>query len=500
MEAHFLPDPRILAKITNITQNIRIRLRELWLNFKVSFTMGKLSKLQVERRRNKSVVTMLVAMFNQFCCYKDTTSSPVKSVQQIAFHDPLMEKPKTPLLEREHETGEAHLLNAPLTAKSSTSSENSRASTPTNLLEYLSDVAMKNPYKTFTRDELLLRGEVTDNTTYEKRDKCGQGGYTSVFKIEDTVTKKIYAGKELIPCGPLDRQKQPTVSLELYTEAVVHMSLDHPNIVQCFGYIASTHPILDVKFGKGVYLAMEYVPTTLYRLLKTDFNFGVELAHSFAIQLLDGLAYLHKRSIMHRDIKPDNLLLSAKGELKIADFNLCSSFKTKDNKWATYIVTSHYRAPELFFNVKDYNWTIDMWSAGCVLIQLYTRCHPYANRTDRQHELLKNMLAVCGNPNPQIQTIYTEWMNIAKLPIPSKTFTRIRERTLETDFERRWKRIHNTKPNPTILAMCSNLVDYDYTLRCSADDCAHIVRTQGAERGNRRQRRMIQVAEFPPQR
>lgn len=82
-------------------------------------------------------------------------------------------------------------------------------------------------------------------------------------------------------------------------------------------------------------------------------------------QLLEGMAYMHERSIIHRDIKGGNLLLNNKGVLKIADFGLARTFYPgKDIHYTSKVVTLWYRAPELLLGMTTYSAAVDMWSVG----------------------------------------------------------------------------------------------------------------------------------------
>lgn len=89
-------------------------------------------------------------------------------------------------------------------------------------------------------------------------------------------------------------------------------------------------------------------------------------------QLLSGLQHCHDRGILHRDIKPSNLLIDKSGMLKIADFGLAKSFIAKRRRPLTNrVVTLWYRAPELLLGSTDYGVGIDLWSAGCLLAELF---------------------------------------------------------------------------------------------------------------------------------
>lgn len=89
-------------------------------------------------------------------------------------------------------------------------------------------------------------------------------------------------------------------------------------------------------------------------------------------QLLQGLDHCHSRNILHRDIKGSNLLIDNKGILKIADFGLASFFYPDQNQALTSrVVTLWYRPPELLLGATNYGVSVDLWSTGCILAELY---------------------------------------------------------------------------------------------------------------------------------
>jgi mitogen-activated protein kinase 1/3 len=92
----------------------------------------------------------------------------------------------------------------------------------------------------------------------------------------------------------------------------------------------------------------------------------------FLYQLLRGLKYVHSANVLHRDLKPSNLLVNANCDLKIADFGLART--TSDTNFMTeYVVTRWYRAPELLLNCSEYTEAIDVWSVGCIFMELLNR-------------------------------------------------------------------------------------------------------------------------------
>lgn len=89
-------------------------------------------------------------------------------------------------------------------------------------------------------------------------------------------------------------------------------------------------------------------------------------------QLLSGLQHCHERGILHRDIKASNLLIDKNGTLKIADFGLANFFPPKQRPLTNRVVTLWYRAPELLMGSTDYGVGIDLWSAGCLLAEMFS--------------------------------------------------------------------------------------------------------------------------------
>lgn len=105
----------------------------------------------------------------------------------------------------------------------------------------------------------------------------------------------------------------------------------------------------------------------------------------FLYQILRGLKYIHSANVLHRDLKPSNLLLNANCDLKICDFGLARV--TSETDFMTeYVVTRWYRPPELLLNSSDYTAAIDIWSVGCIFMELMDRKPVFPGR-DHVHQL-----------------------------------------------------------------------------------------------------------------
>lgn len=121
-------------------------------------------------------------------------------------------------------------------------------------------------------------------------------------------------------------------------------------------------------------------------------NFSMFLVQYFLYQILRGLKYIHSANVLHRDLKPSNLLLNANCDLKICDFGLARV--TSETDFMTeYVVTRWYRAPELLLNSSDYTTAIDVWSVGCIFMELMDRKPLFPGR-DHVHQL-RLLMEVC---------------------------------------------------------------------------------------------------------
>jgi serine/threonine protein kinase len=113
--------------------------------------------------------------------------------------------------------------------------------------------------------------------------------------------------------------------------------------------------------------------------------FQISALQYFLYQILRGLKYIHSANVLHRDLKPSNLLLNANCDLKIADFGL-ARITSETDFMTEYVVTRWYRAPELLLNSPDYTAAIDMWSVGCIFMELMNR-KPLFPGKDHVHQL-----------------------------------------------------------------------------------------------------------------
>jgi len=128
---------------------------------------------------------------------------------------------------------------------------------------------------------------------------------------------------------------------------------------------------IPLTYAKGsVFMVFEYMDHDLTGILsQSQFTFSDAHLKSLCHQMFAGLAYLHHKGVIHRDIKGSNILVNNRGELKLADFGLARFYqKRRRADYTNRVITLWYRPPELLFGATVYGPEVDIWSAGCVVI------------------------------------------------------------------------------------------------------------------------------------
>lgn len=131
------------------------------------------------------------------------------------------------------------------------------------------------------------------------------------------------------------------------------------------------------------------------------------MVKSFLYQLLNGTAKCHKHKVLHRDLKPQNLLINRENVLKLADFGLARAFGIPVKNFTHEVVTLWYRAPDILMGSKDYNTSVDIWSVGCIFAEIVTK-RPLFPGKNEEDQLLK-IFKIRGTPSAD------EWNGITEL-------------------------------------------------------------------------------------
>ncbi|BCS29385.1 mitogen-activated protein kinase mpkC [Aspergillus puulaauensis] len=147
---------------------------------------------------------------------------------------------------------------------------------------------------------------------------------------------------------------------------------------------------------EDVYLVTELLPTDLHRLLSSRQLEGTFIQY-FSYQILRGLKYIHSAGVIHRDLKPGNILINENCDLKICDFGLA---RLQEPQMTGYVSTRYYRAPEIMLSWQRYGHKVDLWSVGCIVAEMFLG-RPLFPGTDHinQFYLITDLL---GNPPDEV--------------------------------------------------------------------------------------------------
>ncbi|KAL6967390.1 Mitogen-activated protein kinase 1 [Sarracenia purpurea var. burkii] len=214
----------------------------------------------------------------------------------------------------------------------------------------------------------------------------GRGAYGIVCSVLNSDTNEMVAMKKI--ANAFDNYMDAKRTLR---EIKLLRHLDHENVI---GIRDVVPPPLRREFS-DVYIAMELMDTDLHQIIRSNQGLSEEHCQYFLYQILRGLKYIHSANIIHRDLKPSNLLVNANCDLKICDFGLARP--TSENEFMTeYVVTRWYRAPELLLNSSEYTAAIDVWSVGCIFMELMNK-KPLFQGKDHVHQM-RLLLELLGTP------------------------------------------------------------------------------------------------------
>jgi len=231
---------------------------------------------------------------------------------------------------------------------------------------------------------------------YEKLEKIGEGTYGTVFKAKHKDTLEVVALKRV----RLDEDDEGIPSSAL-REICLLKELKHKNIVRLYDVMHSE---------KKLTIVFEFCDQDLKKYFDScQGEIEPNTVKSFMYQLLRGLAFCHDHHILHRDLKPQNLLINKNGELKLADFGLARAFGIPVRCFSAEVVTLWYRPPDVLMGAKLYTTSIDLWSAGCIFAELANGGRPLFPGSDVEDQL-KRIFRLLGSPTED------SWPGVSKLP------------------------------------------------------------------------------------
>ena len=215
---------------------------------------------------------------------------------------------------------------------------------------------------------------------FEFGTELGKGAFGSVSIVKRKEDQQIYAMKRVKIINLPKKEKDNS-----FNEVRLLASLSHKNII---GYKEAFY---DEK-SSTLNIVMEYaddgdLSSKIKNMLKKHLQFEENTIWSILIQILEGLNYLHKSKVIHRDLKSANIFLTKKGIVKIGDLNV--SIIAKKNLAVTQTGTPYYAAPEVWEN-ESYNNKCDIWSVGCIVYEMAALHVPF--RGTSIHQLYKNIM------------------------------------------------------------------------------------------------------------
>merc|ERR1719367_1574672 len=238
---------------------------------------------------------------------------------------------------------------------------------------------LEGPLSRATRRQSLSEIGFGRIDTYTKLDKLGEGTYATVFKGKSRLTDNLVALKEI----RLEHEEgAPCTAIR---EVSLLKDLKHNNIV-------TLHDI--VHTDRALTLVFEYLEKDLKQYM--DDCGGILSMNNvklFLFQLIRGLGYCHSRRILHRDLKPQNLLINERGELKLADFGLARAKSVPTKTYSNEVGTLWYRPPDVLLGSTEYSTPIDMWGVGCIFYEMASGrpLFPGSTVEDELHLIFKEL-------------------------------------------------------------------------------------------------------------
>ncbi|RYO64925.1 Cyclin-dependent kinase 1 [Alternaria arborescens] len=253
---------------------------------------------------------------------------------------------------------------------------------------------------------------------YQKLEKVGEGTYGVVYKARDLTTKdqRIVALKKI----RLEAEDEGVPSTAI-REISLLKEMNDPNIVRLLNIVHAD--------GHKLYLVFEFLDLDLKKYMEAlpvsqggrgkalpegsglagqALSMDDKMGKKFMMQLCQGVRYCHAHRVLHRDLKPQNLLIDKDCNLKLADFGLARAFGVPLRTYTHEVVTLWYRSPEILLGGRQYSTGVDMWSVGCIFAEMCTRKPLFPG--DSEIDEIFKIFRILGTPNEQ------DWPGVTSFP------------------------------------------------------------------------------------
>ncbi|KAK3738054.1 hypothetical protein QZH41_012922 [Actinostola sp. cb2023] len=235
-----------------------------------------------------------------------------------------------------------------------------------------------------------------------KIEKIGEGTYGVVYKARNKKTGKLAALKKI----RLEVEEEGVPSTAVREISLLKELKHHPNIVNLESVLHE-----DSK----LYLVFEYLTCDLKKYLDTTKGLVDKmLVKSYLYQITNAMYFCHARRILHRDLKPQNLLIDSKGLIKLADFGLGRSFGIPVRAYTHEVVTLWYRPPEVLLGSQRYACPMDIWGIACIFAEMVTKRPLFHG--DSEIDQLFRIFRILGTPTDD------EWKGVTLLPDYKSSF------------------------------------------------------------------------------
>lgn len=277
-----------------------------------------------------------------------------------------------------------------------------------------------------------------------KERKLGDGTHGEITKAtQKSKGDRKVALKRMLP----NDHEEEGVSIHTLCEIKFLTALKHKNIIALLDI--TTHKKRSKVFSSE-YLVLELMDFDLHWVIKTQQSFIHAQVKYYMQQIIQGVQFCHANQIIHCDLKPHNILLRNDGSVKITDFGLATGYIGNRPARSVTVITSWYRPPELYLGERVLEFSIDVWSLGCIFGELLKGV-PFLPGTAEDKQL-DCIWSVCGTPDHQ-----ADWPEVAALPRWSKLRPKTHQKRALT--EHLHKSVHFTRRKGWYGAETMSLLD-----------------------------------------